>query len=93
MDRRLSLIRKGVLEESSEEFLGESSCIHAPFLLAELIDEQDMEATLEISVEKLGHCVLKLPPPIDNDITVAVLLIVILSDHLPEDQKAGINGE
>jgi hypothetical protein len=86
-------MRKGVLEEPSQEFLGESSRVHTSFLLTELVNKENVEAALEISVEKLGHGVLKLPPPIDNDITVAVLLVVILSHHLSEDQETGINGQ
>lgn len=88
-----SLIRKGVLEESSQKFLCETSCVHTSFLLAELIDEQDVESTLEISVEELSHGVLELPAPIDDDTAITVFLIVVLSDHLPKDQETGINGQ
>lgn len=52
-----------------------------------------MESTFKVSVEELSHCVLELPPSIDDDIAITVFLIVVLSDHLPEDQETSIDGK
>jgi hypothetical protein len=77
MDGRQFFVIRRVLEESGEEFLRESSCVHAHFFLSELAYEANVEARLDVAMIELSHGVLELSSAMDGNALTAVVMVVV----------------